>query len=55
MAQLAASGQVAVSAAPTVEANTDSFLLNRVDPQWGHGVPDQSLFRTSTSLSFLHF
>jgi hypothetical protein len=55
MAQLAASGHPPASAAPDAEEKTESFLLNRVDPQWGQGVPDQSLLRTSTSLSFLHF
>jgi hypothetical protein len=55
MAQLAASGHPAASAPPEAEENTDNFLLKRVDPQWGQGVPDQSLLRTSTSLSFLHF
>ncbi len=37
-----------------VEANTDSFLDSRVEPQWGQGVPSQWLLRTSTSLSFSH-
>jgi hypothetical protein len=55
MAQLAASGHPPASDVPMDEEKTDNFLLKRVDPQWGQGVPDQSLLRTSTSLSFLHF
>jgi hypothetical protein len=38
-----------------LEANTESFFVNLVEPQWGHGVPSQLLDRTSTSLSFSHF
>jgi len=36
-------------------ANTDSFLVNWVEPQEGQAVPFQSDERTSTSLSFPHF
>lgn len=39
-------------ASPMLDANTENFLLNRLDPQWGQGVPSQSEDRTSTSLSF---
>jgi len=38
-----------------LDANTESFFVNRVEPQWGHGVPSQLLDRTRTSLSFSHF
>lgn len=37
---------------PMLEENTDSFFASWVDPQWGHGVPFQSVERTRTSLSF---
>jgi len=37
-----------------LEANVENFFSNRVDPQWGHLVPFQSLERTSTSLSLSH-
>jgi hypothetical protein len=43
------------SSAPPLEANTDSFLLNFVEPQCGHAVPSHFVDRTSTSLSFPHF
>jgi hypothetical protein len=36
------------------DAKTDSFFSNSLDPQCGHLAPDQSLVRTSISLSFLH-
>jgi hypothetical protein len=39
----------------TDEANTESFFKILVEPQWGQGVPFQSLERTSSSLSFPHF
>lgn len=42
-------------APPPDEANTENFLLNRVEPQWGHLVPCHWLDRTSSSLSFAHF
>lgn len=38
----------------TDAAKVENFLLNRVDPQWGHGVPFQSDERTKTSLSRSH-
>ena len=38
-----------------VEANTESFFDNLVEPQLGHLVPFQSLERTRTSLSRSHF
>ncbi len=37
-----------------VEANTDSFFVRRVEPQWGHWVPSHWLLRTSSSLSLSH-
>jgi len=37
------------------EANTESRFDSFGEPQCGHLVPFQSLERTSTSLSFLHF
>jgi hypothetical protein len=37
-----------------VEANTDSFLVRRTEPQRGHFVPLQSLERTRISLSLSH-
>jgi hypothetical protein len=43
------------SSAPPLEANTDNFLLNFVEPQCGHSVPSHFVDRTSTSLSFPHF
>ena len=46
--------------APPVEGladdeNTESFLTNWADPQCGHCSPFQSLDRTRSSLSLLHF
>jgi hypothetical protein len=38
----------------TLDANTENFFANFVEPQCGHFVPSQSLERTSTSLSFRH-
>jgi len=43
------------SSAPPLDANTDSFLLNFVEPQCGHAVPSHFVERTSISLSFPHF
>ena len=40
---------------PPEEANTDSFLESRVEPQLGHLVPCHSLERTRISLSLSHF
>jgi hypothetical protein len=40
---------------PPLEANTDNFLVNRLDPHFGQEVPSQWLERTSTSDSFPHF
>jgi len=37
------------------EANTENFLANFVEPQFGHFVPSQWLERTRISLSFSHF
>jgi hypothetical protein len=37
-----------------VEANTDSLLVSRTEPQCGHFVPRQSLERTRISLSLSH-
>jgi hypothetical protein len=37
-----------------LEAKTDNFFSRRVDPQWGHFVPFQSLDRTRISLSLPH-
>jgi hypothetical protein len=42
-------------APPVEEANTENFLSSFVEPQYGHGVPCQSLERTRSSLSFPHF
>jgi hypothetical protein len=42
-------------AADPPDAKTESRFLRRVEPQWGHLVPLQSLDRTRTSLSFAHF
>jgi hypothetical protein len=39
----------------TLEAKTDSFLVNFVAPHLGQGVPCQRLERTKTSLSLPHF
>jgi hypothetical protein len=39
----------------TLEANTEKFFVNFVEPQCGHFVPSQLLERTSTSLSFAHW
>jgi hypothetical protein len=39
---------------PAAEANTENFLLNFVEPQWGQGVPSHLTERTNTSLSFPH-
>jgi hypothetical protein len=36
---------------PDVEAKTESFFVNRLDPQCGQRVPLQSAERTRTSLS----
>jgi hypothetical protein len=48
--------QAAGSLPPAVlEAKVENFFSSRVEPQWGHGTPFQSLDRTSTSLSFSHF
>jgi hypothetical protein len=38
-----------------LEANTENFLDNLVEPQCGHFVPSQLLVRTSSSLSLSHF
>jgi hypothetical protein len=43
------------SAPPALEAKTESFFDNLVEPQRGQGVPAQSLERTRISLSLLHF
>lgn len=44
------------SDAPAVlDANTENFFANFVEPQCGHLVPAQSLERTRTSLSRSHF
>ncbi|MGD1083419.1 MAG: hypothetical protein ABSA47_01565 [Verrucomicrobiota bacterium] len=40
---------------PPLEAKTDSFLLNLVEPHLGQAVPSQRLERASSSLSFPHF
>jgi len=40
---------------PALEAKTENFLVNFFEPQWGQGVPCQSLERTRISLSWLHF
>ena len=40
---------------PVEEANTESFLDNLVEPQFGHLVPCHLLDRTRISLSFSHF
>ena len=37
-----------------VDANTENFLLKRVDPHLGQGVPSQAVERTNTSESFPH-
>lgn len=44
----------ASSLPPPLEANTDNFLLNRVEPQFGQRVPFQSADRTRISLSRSH-
>lgn len=36
---------------PDPEAKTENCLVSRVEPQYGHCVPVQSVERTSTSLS----
>lgn len=51
MPQAGASAHSGLPPPPLVEANTDNFLVRRVEPQWGHGVPVQSELLTSTSLS----
>jgi hypothetical protein len=38
----------------TLDANTESFLCNFVDPHTGHFVPVQFVERTRISLSFSH-
>jgi hypothetical protein len=43
------------SVPPPADANTESFLVKRVDPQQGHGVPFHLLDRTRISVSFPHF
>ena len=40
---------------PLLEAKTESFLFNLVEPQRGQGVPSHFEDRTRTSLSFPHF
>ena len=40
---------------PPLEAKTDSFLFNRLDPHFGQAVPSQRLDRTRISESFPHF
>jgi hypothetical protein len=40
---------------PALEANTDSFFVNRLDPHLGQGVPVHLLERTRISLSTPHF
>jgi hypothetical protein len=37
------------------DANTDSFLVKRVEPHLGQEVPFHRLLRTSISLSLSHF
>jgi len=47
--------QLSPAPAPeTLEAKTERFFVNFVDPQWGHFVPFQSLDRTRISLSRSH-
>jgi hypothetical protein len=46
--------QVGASSPALAEANTESFLLNLVEPQCGQDVPSQLTERTNTSLSFPH-
>jgi hypothetical protein len=36
-----------------LDAKTESFFSSRFEPHFGHGVPFQSVERTSTSLSLL--
>jgi hypothetical protein len=43
------------SESPALDANTENFFANFVEPQCGHFVPVQSLERTRTSLSCSHF
>jgi hypothetical protein len=38
-----------------LEANVENFFSSRLDPQWGHLAPFQSLDRTRISLSLSHF
>ena len=38
----------------TLDANTESFFCNFVEPQCGHSVPCQSVVRTRISLSRSH-
>jgi hypothetical protein len=47
--------QTGASSAPLLDANTDNFLLNFVEPQCGQAVPSHLMDRTSNSLSFPHF
>ncbi len=39
----------------TLEAKTESFLVNRLEPHWGQTAPSQRLVRTRISLSASHF
>lgn len=48
-------GASPLSLPPVEEAKTENFLESRVEPQFGHRVPFQSLERTRTSLSFSHW
>jgi hypothetical protein len=43
------------ASSPPLEAKTDNFLVNRLDPHFGQAVPAQRLDRTSTSESSPHF
>ena len=44
-----------LTAPALAEANTESFFVSFVEPQFGHFVPFHSRERTRISLSFSHF
>jgi hypothetical protein len=43
------------ASSPPLEAKSDNFLLNRLDPHLGQAVPSQRLERTRISESTPHF
>ena len=47
-------GAAGLAPPAVAEANTENFFVSFVEPQFGHGVPCQSLERMRISLSVAH-